>query len=147
MTDDEFHIRTYSGEDKHYVTTLMEELCRVYHVDFDAGRWRKSLEEKFHASTQARMFVADNDGQAIGMLVVDIRAGEEQIGYITNLIVAPVYRNKGVGEKLITKAMDFLRENHVPVVKANLRAPTDSAIKFFMKMGFAEFAIQLRKDL
>jgi hypothetical protein len=48
---------------------------------------------------------------------------------------------------LIKAAMDFLRESHVPVVKANLRATTDSAAKFFLKMGFSEFAIQLRKEL
>jgi hypothetical protein len=35
----------------------------------------------------------------------------------------------------------------VPVVKVNLRVASDSATKFFMKMGFTEFAIQLRKDI
>ena len=147
MNDEDIHIRTYSEQDKQYVTTLMKELCSVYHVEFDESRWRRSLEEKFQHSDGARMFVADKDGHAIGMLVADIRKGQERVGYITNLVVAPEYRNKGVGEKLILSAMDFLRESHVPVVKANLRAATDSAMKFFMKMGFTEFAIQLRKDL
>ena len=147
MNDEDIHIRTYSEQDKQYVTNLMKELCRVFKVEFDESRWRRSLEEKFQHSDGARMFVADKDGHAIGMLVADIRKGQERVGYITNLIVAPEYRNKGVGEKLIMSAMDFLRESHVPVVKANLRAATDSATKFFMKMGFSEFAIQLRKDL
>nr|MDO8083576.1 GNAT family N-acetyltransferase [Candidatus Sigynarchaeum springense] len=147
MNDDDIRIRTYSEQDKLYVTTLMKELCSVYHVEFDEARWRRSLEEKFHNSDDARMFVADKDGRAIGMLVVEFRKGVERIGYITNLVVAPEFRSKGVGEKLIKAVMEFLRDNHVPVVKANLRATTDSAMKFFMKMGFTEFAIQLRKDL
>ncbi len=147
MNDEDIHIRTYSEQDKQYVQTLMKELCRVYHVEFDEARWRKSLEEKFQHSDGARMFVADKDGRAIGMLVADIRKGVERVGYITNLVVAPEFRNKGVGERLIMSVMDYLRENHVPVVKANLRAATDSAMKFFMRMGFSEFAIQLRKDL
>ncbi len=147
MNDEEFRIRTYSEQDKQYVTGLMRELCSVYHVEFDESRWRRSLEEKFQHSDGARLFVADKDGHAIGMLVADIRKGQERVGYITNLVVAPEYRNKGVGEKLILSAMDYLRDVHVPVVKANLRVATDSAMKFFMKMGFSEFAIQLRKDL
>jgi ribosomal protein S18 acetylase RimI-like enzyme len=147
MNDEDISIRTYSEQDKQYVSTLMRELCGVYHVEFDESRWRRSLEEKFQHSDGAHMFVADKDGRAIGMLVADIRKGPERVGYITNLVVAPEYRNKGVGEKLIMKAMDFLRDNHVLVVKANLRAASDSATKFFMKMGFTEFAIQLRKDL
>ncbi|MEX2684713.1 MAG: GNAT family N-acetyltransferase [Candidatus Sigynarchaeota archaeon] len=147
MNDEDIRIRTYSEQDKLYVTTLMKELCNVYHVEFDEARWRRSLEEKFKHSDNARMFVADKDGRAIGMLVTEIRMSPERVGYITNLVVAPEFRNKGVGERLIIAAMDFLRENHVPVVKANLRATTDSATKFFMKMGFTEFAIQLRKDL
>ncbi|NMC07694.1 MAG: GNAT family N-acetyltransferase [Candidatus Lokiarchaeota archaeon] len=147
MNDEDIKIRTYNERDEEYVSNLMRDLCGVYHIEFNETRWRKSLEEKFHRSDGARLFVADKDGIAIGMLVAEIRKGDERVGYITNLIVAPEYRNKGVGEKLIKAAIDFLRENHVPVMKVNLRAAPDSPAKFFMKMGFSEFAIQLRKDL
>ncbi|MBN2153008.1 MAG: GNAT family N-acetyltransferase [Candidatus Lokiarchaeota archaeon] len=147
MSDEDIHVRVFNEQDKSDCFLLMKELCSVYHIEFDEARWRKSLDEKFQKSDGARMFVADKDGRAIGMLVSDIRKGQERVGYITNLVVAPEFRNKGVGERLIMAAMDYLRESHVPVVKANLRAATDSAMKFFMKMGFAEFAIQLRKDL
>jgi hypothetical protein len=84
MNDEDIHIRTYSEPDKQYVTTLMRELCSVYHVEFDESRWRRSLEAKFQHSDGAHMFVADKDGRAIGMLVADIRKGEERVGYITS---------------------------------------------------------------
>nr|MDO8113209.1 GNAT family N-acetyltransferase [Candidatus Sigynarchaeota archaeon] len=147
MEDEKIKIRDYNAQDEQYVTTLMQALCKTFKVEFDEERWRKSLEQKIAKSDFTRMFVADKDGQAMGMLVADIRSAEERTGHITNLIVAPDYRNIGVGEKLINAATDFFCDNHVLVVKVNLRAGTDSATKLFAKLGFVEYAVQFRKDL
>lgn len=148
MEEDNITIRVYDEQDKEYVTNLMQELCKTYNTDFDEERWRHSLEQKIANSDLTRMFVADSNGSVIGMLVADIRhTQDDKAGYITNLIVSPDFRNKGVGEQLINNAIDFFRESHVSAVKANIRPRTTMAMKLLAKLGFEEFVVQLRKDL
>lgn len=140
--------REYSECDKEYVTTLMKELCRAYNVDFDEGRWLRSLDEKVSRSESTRMFVADKDGAVIGMLVSDVRNVEgDRVGFITNLIVAPDYRNMGVGESLVNQALDHFRGQHVNLVKVNIRARTHSALKLLARLGFEEAVVQLKRNL
>ncbi|MHA1791369.1 MAG: GNAT family N-acetyltransferase [Promethearchaeota archaeon] len=148
MATENVDFRYYSKDDKKHVTKLMQELCQTFHVEFDKNRWEESLERKIKKSATSEMIVADINGIAIGMLVASIRkTNNEYTGYITNLIVAPEYRNKGVGEKLIKKAIDFFRERHVTSVKVNLRANSESAQRLFAKLGFMEYVIQYRKML
>nr|MDO8118938.1 GNAT family N-acetyltransferase [Candidatus Sigynarchaeota archaeon] len=92
-----------------------------------------------------KLFVADQGGRIIGMLVADIRRTKERTGYITNLIVAPDFRNKGVGEQLISGAMDFFKQEHVTTIKVNIRSDTMQVRALFAKLGFQEHVIQLKK--
>jgi len=148
ITTEIINIRVYDERDKEYVTKLMQDLCITYNTDFDEDRWRRSLEQKSANSDLTRMFIADCDGNVIGMLVADIRhTQDDKAGYITNLIVSPDFRNKGVGERLIENAIDFFRDSHVSTVKANIRPKTSLAMKLLAKLGFVEYVVQLRKDL
>ncbi|HME51644.1 MAG TPA: GNAT family N-acetyltransferase [Candidatus Lokiarchaeia archaeon] len=148
MEEDNITIRVYDERDNEFVTGLMKDLCVTFNTDFDEERWRRSLEQKIANSDLTRMFIADYDGNVIGMLVADIRhTQDDKAGYITNLIVSPDFRNKGVGEQLINNAIDFFRESHVSVVKANIRPKTTMVMKLLAKLGFEEYVVQLRKDL
>jgi len=148
LEEDDITIRVYDERDNEYVTKLMQDLCMTYNTDFDEDRWRRSLEQKKANSDLTRMFVAEWDGNVIGMLIADIRhTQEDKAGYITNLIVSPDFRNKGVGERLIENAIDFFRDSHVSTVKANIRPKTSLAMKLLAKLGFEEYVVQLRKDL
>jgi len=148
LEEDDITIRVYDERDNEYVTRLMQDLCKIYNTDFDEDRWRRSLEQKSTNSDITRIFVADCDDNVIGMLVADIRHTQnDKAGYITNLIVSPDFRNKGVGERLISKALDFFRDSHVSSVKANIRPKTSLAMQLLAKLGFEEYVVQLRKDL
>jgi ribosomal protein S18 acetylase RimI-like enzyme len=148
LEENNISIRVYDERDNEYVTKLMQDLCVTYNTDFDEDRWRRSLEQKKANSALTRMFVADLDDNVIGMLVADIRhTQEDKVGYITNLIVSPDFRNKGVGERLISSAIDFFRDSHVSTIKANIRPKTSLAMKLLAKLGFEETVVQLRKDL
>ncbi len=140
-------VRAYSEHDKTVVTKLMQDLCIAYNVEFDEERWNASLEKKIMISDSTKLYVADQDGKTIGMLVADIRRAKERAGYITNLIVAPDFRNKGAGELLITSAIDFFKKEHVTTIKVNIRSDTRHVQALFAKLGFEEYAVQLRKIL
>ena len=148
MNDITYQIRFYSEDDKNYVTRLMEDLCSVYNVEFDRERWKKSLEEKIQISDFTKLLVAEMEEKIIGMLVADIRrANGDRVGHLTNLIVAPDFRNLGVGESLVNKAVEFFKFNHVNTVKVNIRAKSKAVIKLFAKLGFDEYIVQLKKTL
>lgn len=148
MNDITYQIRFFSEEDQNYVTKLMETLCSVYNVEFDRERWKKSLEEKIKTSDFTKLLVAEMKEKIVGMLVADIRrANGERIGHVTNLIVAPDFRNLGVGESLINKAVEFFKFNHVHTVKVNVRAKSNAVIKLFAKLGFDEYIVQLKKTI
>ncbi|MFX0099857.1 MAG: GNAT family N-acetyltransferase [Candidatus Hodarchaeota archaeon] len=148
MSDPNYQIRAYSEDDKNYVTELMEQLCTVYNVEFNKERWKKSLEEKIQISDFTQLLVAEMEGKIVGMLVADIRrGGNGRAGYLTNLIVAPDFRNLGVGESLINEAMEFFKSNHVTTVKVNVRIKNESAMKLFAKLGFKEHIIQLERTI
>ena len=149
MDEEGIIIRQYSEEDREYVTLLMKKLCHTYNIDFDETRWKNSLENKFKNSDTTRLFVADKNSDVIGMLVADIRRNMNtgRNGYITNLIVSPDARQKGTGEKLVKKALEFFKANHVDSVKVNVRAKTEDARKLFVKLGFKQYVVQLKKEM
>lgn len=53
--------------------------------------------------------------------------------YMTNVYTVPDYRNKGVGEKLLTSVNNWIKENNYEFVMV---WPSDEAVNFYKKNGY-----------
>ncbi len=88
-----------------------------------------------------KTFIAVFDNKVVGAVMIGyIKLHDSlhaEIGYI---FVDPDYRHMGIGSALLSKAIEFLKENGIKAVWA-LTSPRNIATRFlFKKFGFKEFA-------
>ena len=55
-----------------------------------------------------------------------------------NLAVAPAYRRKGVGERLVTELVTQLKEREVSCLTLEVRSSNMSAVCLYEKLGFSK---------
>jgi GNAT superfamily N-acetyltransferase len=106
------------------------------------------------AKDSGRIFVAEEDGRAIGWGVfivaqhpVFVIADERTFGYIDELYVDEAMRGRGVGQALIAACegearRQGLRQILLGVIDGNTRAR-----EIYARAGFAPYALELRKYL
>lgn len=100
-------------------------------------------------------FIAENDaGQAIGFIELSLRNIVDgviggPVGYIEGIYLDPEYRNKGVGQALISGAMDWFRNKGCQQVATDTEIDNHSAQAYFEKLGFQRkwTIVQYLKDI
>ncbi len=80
------------------------------------------------------LFVAD-DGAVRGY--IEVTASEwNQVAHIENFAIAPAYRHKGIGTRLLRAALDWAREKKLRAAMLNTSTKDYPAICFYQKQGF-----------
>ncbi len=113
---------------KEFGITKDDILAKELGGDAHALRWQNAIEKK-----DAKTFVARLDGEVIGYCFVKKEAEQNRLGA---LYVLSSSHGKGVGRKLVEKAISFLgREKPIvlEVVTYNVHA-----LNFYKKLGFRE---------
>ena len=81
------------------------------------------------------LFVAD-DGAVRGF--IDVTESEwNQVAYINNFAVAPAYRRKGLGARLMRAALDWARQKKLRAAILDTSTKDYPAICFYQKQGFS----------
>ena len=71
---------------------------------------------------------------------------DDKKGYlIDGLYVDLEYRNKGIANSLIEKALSIIKELDISFIDINVMANNKKAIYLYKKFGFNDFKISLRK--
>lgn len=108
----------------------------------------KRLKEK-----QGTIFVAEEDGQVIGMVSVIVEEEESPYakvkdwGYIPDLVVLESHRNKGVGELLLEAAEKFIKERGFKGISLDVMIKNNRAVDFYRRHGYREYNVGLVKEL
>lgn len=113
----------------------IEKLCFPDPWSIDALTYE--LEE----NPRAFYIVADLDGQVVGY------AGLwwiEDEGHITNVAVKPGYRNRRIGEGIISILIDFTSKEGIKHHTLEVRRSNDPAISLYEKFGFRTEGIRKR---
>ena len=104
--------------------------------------------------SQGRIFVAQVDGMVIAFICVLSRLDEEELieenpeyAYITDVIVLPTYRGRGIGRALLQHAEAYALQQGAAVLKVDVLAANTVARELYMRMGYHEHEIRLRKRL
>lgn len=101
--------------------------------DIAAGGFQMHLHDD-----PAGCFIAERDGRRAGM-ITSTRCGG--VAFIGNLIVEPAHRRQGIGETLMRRAMDHLREQGVCRLALEADAP---GVKLYRRLGFEDAFQSLR---
>lgn len=100
-----------------------------------------SLEYELEENPRAFYIVAELDGQVVGY------AGLwwiEDEGHITNVAVKPGYRNRRIGEGIISVMIDFTSKEGIRHHTLEVRRSNDPAIGLYEKFGFRTEGVRKR---
>ena len=149
MTDTAIIIRESTVEDLDELERLMKTLTKMFRQTFFKDQWRMDMKYKYDVGG---IFVAEDttDNSICGMVLVDVgrdlRSGK-MVGKIINFIVDDKYRGKGVGSRLLEKAIDFSAERKATSVKVNARRELASTVQLFKKFGFDEAYMVMEREV
>jgi ribosomal-protein-alanine N-acetyltransferase len=87
----------------------------------------------------ARYYVAEENGQLLGGCGVLMIVGE---GNITNVVVAPKMRNKGIGTGLLQYMIDQGQKDGLCAYTLEVRVSNAQAIHVYEKLGFVSEGIR-----
>ena len=136
-------------------------LLRI-HYDFDAQRFLTPPDEleagyAWFLGTQmqdadACVFVAEQDGDVVGYVYGGLepmswRELREAAGFIHDVVVADTHRGRGIGEALVQRASDWLREHGAPRVLLWTAQRNVAAQRLFLRLGFRATMIEMTREL
>ena len=106
------------------------------------------------AANRGRIFVAEEDGAAIGWAVFTV--GQNQLyvveaerayGYIAELFVSVFSRSKGTGRALISACEDEARRQGLNQIKIGVLTKSTRTAEIYAKAGYGAYSSELRKYL
>ncbi len=136
-------IRSAGADDFEWVADLMvRALSPFYDGDHRAHAQRifdthmkGGTDHIGHFSAGQHMFIAEQDGQPVGLIHV-VEKKQETVK-ISPLIVSTDYRGKlGIGSMLLKHAEDFARNLGARQLYCTVASPNQKALGFFLRKGF-----------
>lgn len=109
-------------------------------LSVDPEKQRRALEMIFADSSRARIYVARQGGNVIGMAALHFTISTAEGGKVAGLedcIVHPDHRRKGVGEALLGYVLEQARAEGVLRVMLLTDGDNTRAQALYRKMGFA----------
>ena len=108
----------------------------------EPARDRKFISDDI-ANENAALFVAEKDGQIIGIIHVSIRESPDipimvkrRYGYVDTIAIANEFRNSGVGKALMREAERWAIQKNVSQLELNVWDFNQNASAFFQKLGY-----------
>jgi len=106
------------------------------------------------ASWAGRVFVAEADGSMVGFVCVWGRVPPQEIddepadaAYVSDLVVLPVWRGRGIGRALLARAEAHARSQGVGSLGIGVIASNREALHLYERLGFAPVHVELAKRL
>ena len=107
----------------------------------DDDYWKQSA-IKTVASTQFDIFIAEIDGQAVGLVSGNVsgnvsgKADETQTGHIGMMWADPNVRGSGVGRQLLNHVMNYLERSGCLTIELTVTETNQGAINLYESVGF-----------
>ncbi len=136
-------IRPAASDDFEWVADLMvRALSPFYDGDHRAHAQRifdthmeGGVDHVGHFSAGQYMFIAEQDGQRVG--IIHVVEKKQETVKISPLIVSTDYRGKlGIGSMLLERAEEFARDLGARQLYCTVASPNQKALQFFLRKGF-----------
>ncbi|MEM3457898.1 MAG: ribosomal protein S18-alanine N-acetyltransferase [Candidatus Bathyarchaeia archaeon] len=97
-----------------------------------------------HQRFPETFIVAEENGEVVGYIMCRMELGLSNFGFkglvkkghIVSVAVLPQYRRKGIGEALVTKAIEGMRLYNAKQCFLEVRVTNTQAINLYKKLGF-----------
>lgn len=104
------------------------------------------------AGSAGRIFVAEADGGVVGFVGVLARVVPEPdeaqaYAYVSDLVVLPAYRRRGIGRALLERAEAYARGEGARALRVGVLAKNEAAARLYRSLGFGDYTTQLNKPL
>jgi GNAT superfamily N-acetyltransferase len=87
-----------------------------------------------------KYYIAKDNGKIIGScyicIIPNLTRGGKSIGFIENVITDKEYRNRGIGKRIIGKAVEYAKEQNCYKVILQSGNKRTGAHKFYESIGF-----------
>ncbi|MDE3078183.1 MAG: GNAT family N-acetyltransferase, partial [Chloroflexota bacterium] len=83
--------------------------------------------------------VASVNDEVVGFVLGDIRGEEFDLppcGWILNVGVRPAYRNQKIGQRLLSKLLDYIASQNISTVRTMVGWENAEMLSFFGSLGF-----------
>ncbi|HEY0077031.1 MAG TPA: GNAT family N-acetyltransferase [Pyrinomonadaceae bacterium] len=154
-------IREYRTEDRAQLEECYVELQdaeRVLDPVLEEGRVvvERYLEQMFRecAEAEGEVFVAEEDGRVVGFVCVWAKVASKAVeekqyeySYVSDLVVLPGYRRRGLGRALLQTAEDYALGKGATILRLFVMAKNTGAKTLYESFGFEERIIAMWKDL
>ena len=138
------------GEDEEVWIRIQNEAYREYD-DFRPDTMEDmEVRKKSPNFDPTGMFIAELDGRPVGTVNAYIdRKRKEKKGFLRGLGVVPKFRRKGVGRRLVKKAIESLEERSMESVEGWTREDKLACKSLLQSMGFKLIRVfsTMRRDL
>ncbi|MHA1792537.1 MAG: GNAT family N-acetyltransferase [Promethearchaeota archaeon] len=137
----ELELRQVKEKDIPNIMLLMKELVGELDQKFEEERFLIFIKKILRDPVQSAGFFTvedkDND-KLVGMVSAQVMLSNnlDPIGYIKVLIVTKKYRNRNIGMKLMTSAIDYFREKKVKKIITHIRDSQIKALNLYKSLGF-----------
>jgi len=115
------------------LNTFHGERSLHFKEEFD----KKTFEQRFKdlaSGDTYQIFIALEGDQALGYILASL--DQDKIGEIDSLYVKQEARGKKVGQVLMNKAMDYLKNQDAGEIHLKVAGGNETAFDFYDKMGF-----------
>lgn len=141
-------VREATGADLDTVVALRLALLAEHSRNLVYGRMRPDAAERAHrlfarqlASKNEAMFLAEREGEAIGILRCVNSSGSpllypDRYGYISSVYVAPGARRSGVLKALLDAATDWCAARGITELRLHHASENDRASRIWESLGF-----------
>ena len=95
--------------------------------------WSEGILKKELESENSKYIVIKENDEILGFAGIWISPVDCQI---TNIVVKKIYRNQGIGSRLLEKLIEVAKETEFDVLSLEVNEKNESAIKLYEKYGF-----------
>jgi len=131
-----FKLRKFNTNDLERITYINRTCLPENYSDYFFVDLHRRFPETF--------IVAEENGEVVGYIMCRIETGLSSSifrglikkGHIVSVAVMPEYRRKGIGEALVTKAMESMRLYKAKKCFLEVRVTNTAAVDLYKKLGF-----------
>lgn len=118
----------------------VKEITELYDGDFADG-WNENMLNQAFDSGRFFAFGKRENGRLIGFIGITLGL---DFADVESVYTDKEYRRKGIAEKLILTALDFIEKNEINKTLLEVKETNAGAIALYEKLGFKKISVRKR---
>lgn len=120
---------------------LLDKLYQIEEQCFDQEAFTKRQIAYLLTDYNTIGLVAKANSDVAGFIMSQIEVEDELLyGHIITLNVAPAFRRKGIGSKMLKETEQILRDRSIPECHLEVREDNAAALKLYEKSGYRKIS-------